>query len=383
MKKKSLTLQVIIAFLGLILTLMIFGYTEVMAQQSPSISSTPGQRQTITKNRTSPIEKPKETSQDSLKTPPNLDKPTEVGIGFYLTNITRINQSDETFDISGYLSATWQDKRLAFDPNTVGDTEIRYTPEKIWEPALTIVNSPSGTKKGSVELTAHPDGTVNYLEMINATVSSNLNLIEFPFDSQTAKVVLESLSFDDRRLVFKKDSKMNGYSKDSFVSLSEWQILGFDSTITPSKFELEGKTYSRYIFDIKLQRNYQYYIFKVFIPLLLITLISWTTFWMNPNSVFATQMSVGLTSTLTAITFNFTVAHALPRVPYMTLMDAYIFICYLFFFSSIVANVTLHYLLTHSKQPETVVGLLHKCRWIFPAAFIFFQVATMTIFLVA
>jgi hypothetical protein len=49
-----------------------------------------------------------------------------------------------------------------------------------------------------VELTAPPDGIVNYLELINATVSSDLNLKKFPFDSQAAKVVLESLSSDDR-----------------------------------------------------------------------------------------------------------------------------------------------------------------------------------------
>jgi hypothetical protein len=95
-------------------------------------------------------------------------------------------------------------------------------------------------------------------------------------------------------------------------------------------------------------------------------------------------------------------------------MDAYIFICYIFFFSSIIANVThlncifraggtptpqygdcflkfnlnaqqlkvtLHFLVNNHKQPEISVGLLRKFRWIFPSAFILCQATAMTIFL--
>ena len=83
----------------------------------------------------------------------------------------------------------------------------------------------------------------------------------------------------------------------------------------------------------------------------------------------------------TAITFNFTVANSLPRVPYMTMMDAYIFICYIFFLSSIIANVSQHLLVNNHKQPEISVGLLRKFRWIFPSAFILCQATAMTIFL--
>lgn len=269
----------------------------------------------------------------------------------------------------------------AFDPKAVGDKVVRYTPEQIWEPALTIFKSQSAPKRGKVQLTAKPDGNVTYLEMVNATVSSEFDFRKFPFDSETATIIWEPLSVDAQGIVLQKNPKATGYNKDPYVFLSEWQLLDINTAVTARKAEKEDKTYPRYTFEIKLQRNYQYYIFKVFLPLLLITLISWTTFWMNANAVFATQMSVGLISTLTAITFNFTVASSLPRVPYMTLMDAYIFICYIFFFSSIIANVTLHFLVNNHKQSQISVGLLRKFRWIFPSAFILCQVTAMTIFL--
>ena len=208
-----------------------------------------------------------------------------------------------------------------------------------------------------------------------------MDLRKFPFDSQIAQIIWEPLSSDAKGIVLQENQTATGYSKDSYVSLSEWQILGINTAVTAKKAEKEDKTYPRYTFEIKVKRNFQFYIFKVFLPLLLITVISWTTFWINPNTAFVPQMNVGITSILTAITFNFTVANALPRVSYLTLMDAYIFICYIFFFSSIMATVTCHFLLNHHQKPEVVVGILRNFRWIFPAAFIVSQATAITFFL--
>ncbi|MEG4321547.1 MULTISPECIES: hypothetical protein [unclassified Microcoleus] len=376
-KKNRLAAQAIAALVTIALTVALFIDYPVVAQNPRANSPTPTRTATTAANAAA---KSPDIPQPSLKSPPNTDKPTEVSLGFYLIDLGRINQSDETIDVSGYFAASWQDSRLAFDPKAVGDTVMRYTPEKIWEPNLTIVNASSAAKRVALELTVQPDGTVNYLELVNATVSSDLDLKKFPFDSQTVKIVWESLSFDDQRVVFKENPTQTGFSEDPFVSLSEWKILGINTPITSNKFIKENKTYARYTFEIKLKRNYQFYIFKVFIPLLLITLISWATFWINANTAFATQMSLGITSTLTAITFNFTVANSLPRLSYMTMLDAYIFICYIFFFSSIMANVSVHFLLNNHEKPEFTVGVVRKFRWIFPLAFIFCQSLVMTIF---
>ena len=373
MNKNRLAAKVMAGLVSLALTVALSSYSQVAAQ------NTPAKQQTTA--ATQPAAKPAEIAKPSLKSPPSTNKPTQVSLGFSILNLGRINQTDETFDISGFLYATWQDQRLKFDPKAVSDQVVRYTPEQIWEPALTIFNSQSAAKRGALQLTAKPDGTVTYLELVNATVSSGFDFRKFPFDSQSAAIIWEPLSSDAKGIVLQENPTATGYSKDSYVSLSEWRLLGINTAVTAKKAEKEPKTYPRYTFEIKLQRNYQFYIFKVFVPLLLITLISWTAFWIDPNTAFVPQMNVGITSILTAITFNFTVANSLPRVPYMTLMDTYIFICYIFFFSSIMATVAAHFLLKNHKNPEIAIEMLQKFRWIFPSAFILCQATAMTIFL--
>jgi len=132
MNKNRLAGKAIAGSIGLALTIALSSYSQVAAQNTPRNSRAPAQQQTA---------KPAEIPKPSLKSPPSIDKPTQVSLGFSLINLGRINQTDETFEIGGFLQATWQDKRLAFDPNAVGDKVVRYTPEQIWEPALTIFNS--------------------------------------------------------------------------------------------------------------------------------------------------------------------------------------------------------------------------------------------------
>jgi hypothetical protein len=308
----------------------------------------------------------------SLKTPPTIGKPTEVALGFYVLNMGKIDQTNETFDLAGLVTTTWKDERLKFSPSELGEDVVRYTADQIWVPELTIVNAANLQRRTLVELFAKPDGTVKCVEFVAVTVSGDLHLQKFPFDGQTAYIIWEPLSSEVQPLKLVESPTANGVGKDDYVSLSEWEILATEFNISERKADKEEVTFPRATFFMKIKRNSGFYIFKVFFPLLLITVISWTAFWINPNTAFVPQMNVGITSILAAITFNITVTGSLPRVPYTTLMDGYIATCYLFFFGSILSTVYIHYLITHQKA-DKAMSLIRNFRWIFPLAFVAVQ----------
>jgi hypothetical protein len=317
----------------------------------------------------------------SLKSPPNVDKPTEVALGFYVLNLSHINQADETFDVTGFLYVTWKDKRLAFDPKEVGDKVVRYTPDQIWEPSLTIFNSQSLQQKGRVQLSVLPDGSVRYLELLNVTVTSSLDLQKFPFDSQTVRIIWEPLSVDVKGMVLKENPIATGYTKDAHVSISEWDTLGIDTQISLKKAEKEDKVYPRYTYAMHIRRHFEFYIFKVVMPLLFITTIAWAAFWIDPVTGFAPQMNVGIFSILTSITFNFSVSNSLPKVPYLTMMDGYIYTCYFSSFASVVATLTVHHWITSNKHnQEPALRMMRRLRYLFPSVFAIVQAIVLTAF---
>jgi hypothetical protein len=324
-----------------------------------------------------------EAPKQTLKSPPNPERPTEVSLAFFVLNLGRINQTDETMDLGGLVTTTWMDKRLAFTPSEGEEKVRRYTLDQIWVPELTIINAANLQRRTLLELSVKPDGSVKWIEFVAVTASSSFNLKHFPFDTQEALIIWSPMSsgVQPLKLVANKVEAAEGFCLDDYVALSEWEMLSHKSEITetpPSKHEKDP--YPRVTFTMKIKRNYGFYLFKVAFPLLLITIISWTAFWINPATGFAQQLTVGITSILAAITFNLTITNALPRVPYATLMDGFVATCYLFFFASILGTVFIHYLLTQQKT-DRALKTIRNFRWIFPLVFVFAQGGVVSAFL--
>jgi hypothetical protein len=323
---------------------------------------------------------PREWPKGTQRIPPNPKAPTEVKLGFYVLNLGKIDQLNETMDLVGLVTTSWTDPRLAFDPTVFGERVARPAPDQIWMPELTILNAATLHRKTPIQLSVRPDGKVKSIELIGMTVSTDYALRRFPFDRQTALVIWEPLSSEVQPLHLVDDPAADGVNQESYVTLSEWSIEDVHGTVTLRSSDHDDLSFPRHTFKMSIKRNYGFYLVKVFAPLLLITVISWTVFWINPNTAFAPQMTVGMFSILTAITFNLTVTSALPRVPYVTLLDGYIATCYLFFFATILSVVYIH-LLINQQKAEKATGLIRHFRWIFPLGFLVVQGASFTTFL--
>jgi cadmium resistance protein CadD (predicted permease) len=119
----------------------------------------------------------------------------------------------------------------------------------------------------------------------------------------------------------------------------------------------------------------QHYILKVILPLILIVIMSWMVFWIDPSNA-GPQISVAVTSMLTLIAYRFSVDSQLPRLPYMTRLDAFILYSSLLVFISLVQVVVTTNLA--SNQQATLARKIDRyCRVIFP---LFFAVVSVVIF---
>jgi hypothetical protein len=220
---------------------------------------------------------PKEWPKGMQKIPPSADEPTEVKLGFYVLNLGKIDQLNETMDIVGLMTTSWMDPRLAFDANSFGYSVARPTSDQIWTPELTVINAANLQRKTLLQLSVKPDGKVKTIEMMAMTVSTDYNLRKFPFDWQTALIIWEPLSSEVQRINLVDDPAADGVNRESYVTLSEWDIEDVKGSVTVRQGGTEGLSFPRHTFKMTIKRNYGFYVFKVFFPLLLITVISWTS----------------------------------------------------------------------------------------------------------
>ena len=97
------------------------------------------------------------------------------------------------------------------------------------------------------------------------------------------------------------------------------------------------------------------------------TMVSWTTFWVKADE-FDWQMKIPLTTLLAMIAFEFAIARDLPRVNYLTFLDAVFLSSFLFAFIAIIEAITVHILVMRGKK-RIAERIHHGARWAVPVAF--------------
>ena len=319
----------------------------------------------------------------SAKIPPLIDRPdadsgpTEISVGMWIADISSIDSAQQTFTAEIAVVLRWKDLRLAHTGNGV----VRYPLEQIWHPRVGIVNETNSVSRkmpDSVEV--DPDGTVTDRQRYVGAFTQPLRLESFPFDRQTFRVQLVAVRYQSDEVIFIPDQVwiQEGFKGAggiaATVTLPDWTIEKWG--LKPLLYALTpGHQYSGYAFEFTAARNVSHYILKVMFPLVLIVIMSWAVFWMDPIHSSA-QINIAITSMLTLIAYRFATDNQLPRLPYMTRLDAFILMGTVLIFFSLIEVITTTILETNHRA-RLAKTIDRWCQLIFPAIF---ATATFAIF---
>lgn len=319
----------------------------------------------------------------SAETPALIDRPaagvgpTQVSVGIWIVDITNIDSAQQNFTADLAIVFRWTDARLAH----TGTGVEYYALDQIWTPRVSIANETSSVvRKFPESAEVAPDGTVLYRQRYVGAFTQPLRLRSFPFDRQTFHVQLVALRYGPDEVMFVPDQNWinKGIKKGAgiapSITLPDWTIEKWDTK--PVTYALApGFEYSGYAFEFTASRNVLHYILKVILPLVLIVIMSWVVFWIEPSEP-GIQLSIAMTSMLTLIAYRFAVDTQLPRLPYTTCLDTFILTSTLLVFFSLI-EVLVTTILDNKQQTRRAKQIDRFCRVIFPVIFAF---ATIGIF---
>jgi hypothetical protein len=313
-----------------------------------------------------------------LLSPPMVDnKPVNVKTGLFLTNLIDVDEVKEMFRISGYLFMTWKDPRLAFSP-AGGDTDRSYKPDSIWVPQVFLVNATAQREKTNINIRGNPDGTIHYLELFKAELTTSFYLEPFPFDTESLEMFVEPFLDERDTITLEYDDQVGGVGTEPFVELAQWKILGVQGAVHRHAIAKTGMGISELEVDVVVQRRYRYYIWKVFLPLLAMVAIAYSAFWIKTSDYY-TQISITLTAILTEIAFLFAISSSLPKVPYLTFIDAFFLMSFTFSCACIVELVTVHQNQERSR-PEYAERVRTISRILYPLIYVSVLVVIALVF---
>jgi hypothetical protein len=273
-----------------------------------------------------------------------LQLPIPVKVGLRLQQISNVDQLGENFSMVATMRMEWSDPALAYDP---ADCNCQY---KIYQdtnfndflkasnnrwPSFTFFNQQGNRWTQNRLVSVQPDGKATYLERFWSTFQApDFDFRQFPFDEQTFYLRMDNI-YPETYFTFTNDDQFTGIGEQ--LGEEEWYILnGFTETSTETMSS--SMPVSRISFGIVVTRHLDYYIFRIFVPVVLIILVSWFTFFLKNYSK---RVDVASANVLLFIAYNFTIANDLPRLGYLTFLDTVLISAFVISVGVVLYNVIL------------------------------------------
>ena len=306
---------------------------------------------------------------DLRQHPTDGKTPVDVAVGLYVTNFVGIDETRESFEVGGYLTAKWMDPRLVV-PSDQADAPKeprKFSLDKLWTPSIESANSISH-KTTQYLLSADSKGLVTYIERFDANLSSDFYMKKFPFDTQVLRFQFHPFLSGASEIRFAPQPlRSTGVSPEQHTELAAWHIVDVRYATEKVFEDREIPPTSGADFQIIVKRRSGFYVWKIFVPLLMLTMIPMTVFWIDV-SLFDWVLKIPMTMLLSMVAFEFTIARDLPRVGYLTFLDAVFLASFTFCFLCIFEIAAVFLLQQHGRRP-LAVKLHAKGKWAYPLAY--------------
>jgi hypothetical protein len=311
------------------------------------------------------------TGQAELDGRPVIRMPIEVRTGLRLEQIIQVNQAKELFSAVATLRMQWRDPALAFNPEQCQcDSKIlhdlaldRFIVEAAGKwPAIVFRNQQGKRWSQSRIATIGADGSVVYTERFTTNFQVDFDFRRFPFDTQTFLIHLDAVQ-PEEYVVLRDLEEFSDISKDH--GEDEFILTSFDTRVS-STVDKSGESFSSFTFSFEAPRHLNYYVFRIFVPIALITLVSWFTFFLRDYKQRIEMTSGNL---LVFIAFSFSIAGNYPRLGYLTLLDAVMVVVFVGSALVIVYNVSMKRL--EASGQETLVNRIDNIMdWSYPLLYV-------------
>ncbi|XP_064264228.1 gamma-aminobutyric acid receptor subunit gamma-3 isoform X4 [Anomalospiza imberbis] len=225
-------------------------------------------------------------------------KPTVIDVDIYVNSIGPVSSINMEYQIDIFFAQTWTDSRLRFNSTMKILTLNSNMVGLIWIPDTIFRNSKTAEAHWITTpnqlLRIWNDGKILYTLRLTINAECQLQLHNFPMDEHSCPLIFSSCDYVVMTIYF------------------------------------------------DLSRRMGYFTIQTYIPCILTVVLSWVSFWIKKDATPA-RTALGITTVLTMTTLSTIARKSLPRVSYVTAMDLFVTVCFLFVFAALMEYATLNY----------------------------------------
>ncbi|KAL7843883.1 hypothetical protein SRHO_G00224220 [Serrasalmus rhombeus] len=299
--------------------------------------------------------------------------PVGVGMNIDIASIDMVSEVNMDYTLTMYFQQAWRDKRLSYSEIPLNLTLDNRVADQLWVPDTYFLNDKKSFVHGVTVknrmIRLHPDGTVLYGLRITTTAACMMDLRRYPLDEQNCTLEIESYGYTTDDIEFHwrgGDHAVTGVERIELpqFSIVDYKLISKNVVFSTGEDERDKLTLSlelhslkrhlpaarrnrrlplRLSLSFKLKRNIGYFILQTYMPSILITILSWVSFWINYDAS-AARVALGITTVLTMTTINTHLRETLPKIPYVKAIDVYLMGCFVFVFLALLEYALVNYI---------------------------------------
>uniref|UniRef100_A0A672ZBM1 Glycine receptor, alpha 3 n=1 Tax=Sphaeramia orbicularis TaxID=375764 RepID=A0A672ZBM1_9TELE len=278
--------------------------------------------------------------------------PVNVSCNIFINSFGSIAETTMDYRVNIFLRQQWNDPRLAYAEYP--DDSLDLDPsmlDSIWKPDLFFANEKGAhfheVTTDNKLLRIFKNGNVLYSIRLTLTLSCPMDLKNFPMDVQTCIMQLESFGYTMNDLIFEWQENgpvqvAEGLTLPQFILKDESDLRYCTKHYNTGKFTCIEVRFH-------LERQMGYYLIQMYIPSLLIVILSWVSFWINMDAAPA-RVALGITTVLTMTTQSSGSRTSLPKVSYVKAIDIWMAVCLLFVFSALLEYAAVNFVSRQHKE---------------------------------
>jgi hypothetical protein len=248
-------------------------------------------------------------------------QPTKVAVGVYVLNVGKFEVSSGSYSVDFYLSLKCE--------NECDSSNFEFM---------------NGRATSVDNLIDEPN---EKFYRIQALLSENIDLKDYPFDSHALSITLEDKRKPLAEQEYVVDEKNSGI--DPAVTLVGWELQGWNASVEKHEYKEYGETYSRYKFDIKIKRIFLAAIMKTFLPVIFIVIAGLLALLIEEADKLWTRVGITTSSLIAAVMFHLNVTSSIPPVGYLTFADKFMLLTYVVLTLALLSTVLM---MMHAKRGE-------------------------------
>ncbi|XP_017788598.1 PREDICTED: LOW QUALITY PROTEIN: gamma-aminobutyric acid receptor alpha-like [Habropoda laboriosa] len=270
--------------------------------------------------------------------------PTVVKTNILIRSMGPVSELDMDYSMDCYFRQSWRDSRLSFlGPIKSLSLSIKML-ERIWRPDTYFYNG----KHSYVHTITVPnkllrisrDGDILYSMRLTIKAKCPMELRNFPMDRQSCPLILGSC----KRV----------YLWPVSIRMARGIFVNFVPGMALSQFDLMGSPYRNLTFvrregefsvlqvSFNLQRHTGYFLIQVYVPCVLIVVLSWVSFWIHREAT-SDRVGLGITTVLTLSTISLDSRTDLPKVRYATALDWFLLMSFGYCIATLLEFAGVHY----------------------------------------